>query len=183
MPIKNNRLTFRLRVYSCITTENKYILEIGDESEARKVLRYSLNFPTYKVCVNWENYQKNVSTLLSDPSDQFLYANCDFVDENPEPLVCRLKVEVIFNTGQSMGMFHEAWLMRRVNEIIDRVVAAGLYNYCMSLIMIHHIINSQKIAIIHPLNGYYIFKLYNMQPAFYRLLICWCLSVFLSKRR
>jgi hypothetical protein len=89
-----------------------------------------------------------------------------------------LKVGVIFYTGQSMEMFHGDWLMGRVNTIIDRVVAADIHDYCMSLTMNHVKINSHKIAIIYPLDRYYSFKLYQMQPLFYLRLICWFLSVF-----
>jgi len=37
-------------------------------------------------------------------------------------------------------------------------------------------IETRKLAIIHPLDGYYNFNLYHMQPAFYLSLMCWCLS-------
>jgi hypothetical protein len=76
-----------------------------------------------------------------------------------------------------MIMFHGDPLLRRVTEIIDRVVEAGLYNYWISISMNQYKINSQKIAIVHPLDGYYSFNLYHMQPAFYLLLMGWCLSV------
>ena len=38
-------------------------------------------------------------------------------------------------------------------------------------------LGSRKIALVHLLDGYYSFKLYHMQPAFYLLLIGWWLSV------
>ena len=68
--------------------------------------------------------------------------------------------------------------MRRVTEIIDRVFQAGLLIYWDSLQMDRYKIQSHKIAIIHPLDGYYSFNLYHMQPAFYLLLMGWCLSAF-----
>jgi hypothetical protein len=66
--------------------------------------------------------------------------------------------------------------MRRVTEIIDRVVAAGIYNYWNSLRMHALKLGSQKIANVQPLGGYYSFKLHHLQPSFYFLLIGWCLS-------
>jgi len=66
--------------------------------------------------------------------------------------------------------------MRRVNGIIDRVVEAGIYNYWISMSMEVIKLKSQKIALVHPLDGYYSFNLYHMQPAFYLLLMGWCLS-------
>jgi len=67
--------------------------------------------------------------------------------------------------------------MKRVTEIIDRVVEAGIYNYWISLSMNLRKLHSRKLAIFHPLDEYYSFNLYHMQPAFYFLLMGWCLSV------
>jgi len=75
-------------------------------------------------------------------------------------------------------MLHADPLMKRVSEIIDRVVEAGIYNYWISLNMNLRKLYSRKSAIVHPLDGYYSFNLYHMQPAFYLLLMGWCLSVF-----
>jgi hypothetical protein len=73
-------------------------------------------------------------------------------------------------------MFHADPLMKRVNEIIFRVVEAGLFKFWDSLHINFYKIKSQKIAIVHPLDGYYSFNLYHMQPAFYLLFMGWCLS-------
>ena len=75
-----------------------------------------------------------------------------------------------------MCMFHGDQLLRRVTEIIDRVVEAGLYTFWISL-RIHGLkLCSQKIAIFQPIDEYYSFNLYYMQTAFYLLLFGWCLS-------
>ena len=104
-------------------------------------------------------------------------ANGDYVGENSEPLLCRLEDGVVYNTGLAMIMFHADPLMGRVNIIIDRVVEAGLYNYWFSFRLYLIKLISHKIAIVHPLDGYYSFNLYHMQPAFYILLMGWFLSV------
>jgi len=65
-----------------------------------------------------------------------------------------------------MIMFHGSPLMRRVNEIIDHVVEASIYNYWISLRINNFNLRSRKMALLHPLDGYYSFKLYNMQTAF-----------------
>ena len=117
-----------------------------------------------------------MSILLAD---DVVKENLDFgffVGENSKPKLCRIKDGLFRQSGLTMIMFHGDPLMRRVTEIIDRVVKAGLYNYWISLRM--HLINlfSRKTAIVHPLDGYYSFNLYHMQPAFYLLLMGWCLS-------
>jgi hypothetical protein len=90
--------------------------------------------------------------------------------------VCRLEDGVVFTTGLTMIIIHGDPLMKRVTEIIDRVVEAVLYSYWISLRMNIYKIFARKIAIVHPLDGYYSFNLYHMQPAFYLLLMGWCLS-------
>jgi len=37
-------------------------------------------------------------------------------------------------------------------------------------------IKARKISLLHPFDGYYSFYLYHIQPAFYLLLMGWCLS-------
>jgi len=74
-------------------------------------------------------------------------------------------VGLVFNTGLIMIMIHGNALIRRGSEIIDRVVEIGLNNYWISFIVNHHKL-IWKTAIFHPLDGYYSFSRYHMQPAF-----------------
>lgn len=74
-------------------------------------------------------------------------------------------------------MFHGDPLLRQVNEIIYCVVEAGLYIYWISLRVNNFKLLSWKIAILHPLDGYYNFNLHHMQPVFYFVLMSSCLSV------
>jgi hypothetical protein len=120
-------------------------------------------------------YQKNVSIMLSDLKAEAYYAVGDFVGENSEPYVCKLEDGVFLQTGLTMVMFHGDPLMRRVTEIIVRVVEAGIYKFWISLKLNWYKIFPRKISLVHPLDGYYSFNLYHMQPAFYLLLIGWCL--------
>jgi hypothetical protein len=104
------------------------------------------------------------------------YANGKLISKNSEPLVCRLEDGVVFNNGLTMIMFHADPLMKRVTEIIDRMVEAGIYNYWISLNNNVCKIKYRRIAKVNPLHGYYSFNLYHMQPDFYLLLMGWCIS-------
>ena len=115
---------------------------------------------------------------MSDKEAEELYASGDFVGENSESLLCKIGDGVFFTFSLSMLMFHGDPLMKRVNEIIDRVVEAGLRNFWVSLQKNWYKIYSHKIVIFHPLDEYYSFNLYHMQPAFYLLCMDWCLSAF-----
>jgi hypothetical protein len=119
-----------------------------------------------------------VSILLPDKIVEEFYASGGLVGENSEPFLCRLEDGVFDSYGNSMIMFHGDPLMTRVNEIINRVVEAGLHTFWNSRRLNLMKIYSRKIAIVYPLDEYYSFNLYHMQPAFYLIFIGWCLSAF-----
>jgi hypothetical protein len=154
-----------------------FIFRNGDEIEASKVLRNLADCSSFEVCRNWATYQKNVSIMMAESFAELYYATGEFVGENSEPLLCKLEDGVFLQTGATMVMFHGDPLMRRVNEIIDLVFEAGIYNHWISLVQNYYKALSRKISLVHPLDGYYSFNLYHMQPAFYLLLMGWCLSV------
>jgi hypothetical protein len=157
-------------------TEYSYSVENGDETKVSKVKQNRVICPSYNICVDWVKDGKNVSILLEDQNVEYRYTNGEFLGQNSEPLLCGLEDGVVFTADLSMKMFHGDPLLRQVNEIIDRVVAAGIYNNWISLHMYVRKVKSRKIAIVHPLDGYYNLNLYHMQPAFYLLLMGWCLS-------
>jgi len=174
-PIQNMDELFASGIKLAYPPGYNFIFKKGDESENSIVERNRANCPTYDVCEKWVKYQ-NVSILLEDKVAEDNYASGYYVGENSEHILCRLEDGVVFTTGPTMVMFHGDPLMSRVTEIIDRVVEAGLYNYWISISMEKNKLYSRKIAIVHPLDRYYSFNLYHMQPAFYLLLMGWCLS-------
>ena len=121
---------------------------------------------------------KNVSILWLDKIAEGCFALGELVVLNSEPFLCKIEDGVMLSSGLSMLMLHGDPLMRRFNVIIDRVVEAGPHKFWNSLRMNSFKIYSHKIAIVHPLDEYYSLNLYHMQPAFYLLLMGWCLSAF-----
>jgi len=174
-PIQNMDELLASGIKLAYPPEYNFIFE-NDEKHKSRIQRNRVNCPSIQVCENWAKYQKNVSILLGDKVAEDNYDWGVYVGENSEPLLCKLEDGVFFNAGLTMIMFHGDPLMRRVNEIIDRVVEAGLYKYWISLTTNLRKLLSRKIAIVHPLDRYYSFNLYHMQPAFYLLLMGWCLS-------
>jgi hypothetical protein len=155
---------------------HSYIFKDGDEKEASNIQRNFANCTTLLVCVEWAKNQKNVSVLFSDHTAELSYAMGYSVGKNSELLLCSLKDGAVFHTGIVMIMLHGDPLLRRVNEIIGRVVEAGIYNYWYSLRINSLKLQFKKIAIVQPLDEYYSYNLHHMQPAFYFLLMGWCLS-------
>jgi len=175
-PIRNMDELFASGIKLAYPQEYSLIAEKGDETEVSRVKQNFVFCPSKEICDNWVKYQKNVSVLLVDKIVEENYANGEYVGENSEFLLVRLEDGAVYTTDLTMVMFHGDPLMKRVNEIIDRVVEAGLYKYLISLSMEKIKLKSRKIAIVHPLDGYYSFNLTHMQPAFYLLLMGWCLS-------
>ena len=134
--------------------------------------------PSKNICLAWIKDHKNVSIFLLHKETELRYATGEFVGKNAETLLCKLEEGMFLSFGQSMQLFHGEPLMRRINEIIDRVVEAGLHKVWYSLQMHRHKIYSHEIALVHPLDEYYSFNLYHMQPAFYLLFMGWSLCVF-----
>jgi len=175
-PIQNMDEMFGSGIKLVYPQEYNYIFNIGDETEALKVHSNHVNCPSTETCLKWAKLGKNLSVLLSDIMAEVSYATGDLIGDNSEQLLCVLQDGAVFFTGLSMSMLHGDPLLRRVTEIIDRVFEAGLYNYWISMRINWLKVYSRKIAIVNPLDGYYSFELYHMQPAFYLLLMGWCLS-------
>jgi hypothetical protein len=175
-PIQNMDELFVSGIKLAYNPEYSSIFETGDKTEASNIQRNSVSCPSSDVCVNWAKYHKNVSILLADDVVEENLAFGIFVGENSKPMLCRLRDGLFRQSGLTMIMLHGDPLMRRFTEVIDRVVEAGIYNYWISL-RIHWLkILSRKTAIVDPFDGYYSFNLYHLQPAFYLLLMGWCLS-------
>jgi hypothetical protein len=175
-PIKNMDELFASGIKLVHPKSFSYLLENEDEVKALKIKRSRVNCPSNDICWDWAIYQKNVSLLLIDKVAEINYVLGDFIGENSEPLLCGLEDGVVYSYVQSMVMFHGDPLTIRVSEIIDHVVEAGLYNHWNSQRMHFLKLLSRKIAIVHPFDGYYSFNLYHTHPAFYLLMMGWCLS-------
>jgi len=117
-----------------------------------------------------------VSILLREEWFDVTYAAGDYIDEDSKPLLCKLEDGLVYTSGLSMVMLYGDPLLRRVTEIIDRVFEAGIYKYWNSLKMHQLKLDARKIPIVLQLEDFYSFSLYHMQPAFYLLLMGWCLS-------
>jgi hypothetical protein len=175
-PIQNMEELFASGIKFAYTPEHNYIFLSGDETDSSYVQRNLAICPSFDDCVEWANNERNVSVLLSDLNTKICYSTEYCFDEKSEPFICSLKDGVFFHTGLVMLMLHADPLLRRVNEIIGRVVEAGMYNYWLSL-RIHMIkLYHRKKAIVQPLDEYYSFNPHHMQAAFYLILMGWCLS-------
>jgi hypothetical protein len=147
------------------------------EKEESNVKLNRANCKSRQVCLNWAMYGKNVSLLLREEWFDVTYAVGDYIDEDSKPILCKLEDGLVYTSGLSMVMQYGDPLLKRVTEIIDRVFEAGIYKYWNSLQMHQLKLEARMIRIVLPLEDYYSFGFYHMQPAIYLLLMGWCLSV------
>jgi len=175
-PIQNMDELFGSGIKLYYPPDFDFIFENGDDTEISIIQTNLANCPSYEVCLDWAMYHKNISILFADLDAEYYSADNLILGESSEPLLCRLEDGIVYNNFLRMVMLNGDPLLGRVSEIIDRLFEAGIYNFWISLDM--HMIKfaSRKIAIVNPLDEYYSFNLYHMQPAFYLLLKGWCLS-------
>jgi hypothetical protein len=157
---------------------HSFLFENGNETKESNVRRMKANCPSFDDCVNWALYNKNVSVFLADLDFQIQSDYGDYAGVNGETLICMVDDGVYLDVQSVMIMFYGEPLLKRINEMFGRVVEAGLYNFWLYKLVIQHKIKYKKIAIFNPLDEYYSFNLYHMQPAFYLLLMGLCLSGF-----
>jgi hypothetical protein len=175
-PIQNIDELYESGIKLCYRPKFNFIFENGDEKEVSKVKRNRANCSSFEVSKGWAKYHKNVSFLFSDLNFEILRASGKILGENSEPFLCRLEDGVVYNEDLRMIMLQGDPLLRRVTEIINRIVESGIYKYWVSRKFKSLKFRFQKTPIDDAHDGYYSFNLYHMQPAFYLLLVGWCLS-------
>ena len=148
-PIQNMEELFASGIKLAYDPEHNFVFENADETEVSIVQTHLVICPSVRFCENWAIYQKNVSALLYDLDAEVGFSHGDFVGQNSEPLLCMLDDGVYNSDGIAMIMIHGDPLLRRVSEIIDRVVAAGLYTFWISKEMNLFKLHAEKIAFVN----------------------------------
>jgi hypothetical protein len=155
-----------------------YRFEYGDETEVSTVRRMKADCPSIIVCLEWALGEQNVSVLVMDIFGKVLTTSLSLLRKGNKHLLCRIDDGLSYNSESVMLMLYGDPLLKRVNEIIDRVMEAGLYNYWLSQFEDQYEAFFRYSNISIQLEEYYNFNLYHMQPAFHLLLMGLCLSVF-----
>jgi hypothetical protein len=177
-PIKNMDELFVSGMKLAYDPMHSSVFENSNDKDVLNVKRMKANCPSLEVCVNWAKYYKNVSVFMPDYDFQLQSDNGVYVGGNGEPLLYGIDDGVFLNGRSVMIMIYGEPILKRINDIFGRVVEAGLYKFWLSQFVHQYKIENPNIAIVNPLDEYYSFNLYHMQPAFYLLLIGLCLSVF-----
>jgi len=175
-PIRNLEELLSSGIKLAFFSKYNYILENYYETYISKIKRNRVSYPSKTESFKLAVYHKNISFFTPDINAEILNENAYNLSKSLEPFLCKLENDLVYNEGIRMVMLYGDPLLRRVSEIIDRVVEAGFYNFWISRFqhnrkVIYHIQHT-----VHRLDGYYSLNLHHMRPVFYLLLIGWCLS-------
>ena len=85
-----------------------------------------------------------------------------FMGENSEQIFCSLEDRLVIISSPTLINFNGDPRMKKLTEIIYRVVEAGIYKHWISISMHYYKLSSWKIATIFPHDGYYSFNLYHI---------------------
>ena len=175
-PIRNMDELFASGMKQYYNPDYNFIFENGDETEKLRIQRNRVSCDSFWKCYSWAVYHRNVSLFISDHEADYLNNYIYSSNKPTEPSMCKLENGVVYNEDLRMVMLNGDPLLRRVSEIIVRLVEAGIYNFWLSLDKHMDNFQSQIIITVQPLEVYYSFNLYHMRPVFYLLLVGWCLS-------
>jgi hypothetical protein len=108
---------------------SNYVFEYVTEIEMSNVRRNLADCPSYDICLNWAVLEQNVSVVVPEDNFEMLVDTYLLLKKNVKRPLCRIEDGVFSNNQLAMLMFNGEPLLKRVNEIIDRVLEAGLYKY------------------------------------------------------
>ena len=119
---------------------------------------------------------KNISLILDEVGIEEKFSSSSLMDENSKPLICPLHDGIVATLNYAMIMRVGNPLLERIDEIIQTVVEAGMFMQWKKLHFDKLKIQSRTIGRYSLLGDYYSFTLEHMQPAFYILLMGFCIS-------
>jgi hypothetical protein len=153
-----------------------YLYNETDDAIDHTILKNRVPCHSATACLQWAHDYKNISVILFDELVEEKYSNSSLMDENSKPLICPLD-DGILMTAKFAMLVHAGYpLLERIDEIIQRVVEAGMFMQWRKLHFEMIRIESRKIHSYSLLDDYYSFTLEHMQPAFYMLLMGLCTS-------
>ena len=130
-PIQNMDELFASGIKLTYITTPNFIFENDDETEIWKLQKNEVICKNYSECSRWAFYHMNVSYFTSDLTAEIYNYFAYTWGKTFEPFLCKLGNGVVYNEGLRMVMLNGDPLLRRVSEIIDRVVEAVFYNTCI----------------------------------------------------
>ena len=153
-----------------------YFYDITDDVDSHIIQENRILCPNVSVCFKWAHDHRNISIILNELTVEEKFLTSNELDENSKPLICPLDDGILMTVHNAMIMRVGDPLLERIDEIIQRVVEAGMFMQWKKSFFDEIKIRSGTIHRYSLLDDYYSFTLEHMQPAFYMLLIGFCIS-------
>lgn len=148
----------------------------ADDENSQKILENRVLCPILIACFKWAKDYKNISLIIEELSVEEKYSTSSLIDENSKPLICPLDDGIVMTVNAVMMVRMGDPLLGRIDEIIQRVVEAGLFMQWKKSYFDKIEIESGTLHRYSLLDDYNSFTLEHMQPAFYMLLTGLCIS-------
>jgi hypothetical protein len=156
-----------------------YIYNENDDVNSRIIRTNRVLCLNYSVCFKWAHDYKNISIILDEVDIEEEFAGSSLMDKNSKPTICSLDDGIVMTVHIAMMMHVGDPLLERIDEIIQRVVQAGLFMQWKKLHLNMIKIRAGKLHSYSLLDDYSNFTMEHMQPAFYLLLMGLCISTLI----
>jgi hypothetical protein len=153
-----------------------YFYEDNDDVNSHIIIENRMSCQNNSVCFKWALDYKNISIFLDELNYEEKCSTSSLMDENSKPLICPLDDGILITINHAMIMRVGNPLLGRISAIIERVVEAGIFMQWKKSYFDKIKIQSGTVHSYSLLDDYYSFTLEHMQPAFYMLLMGFCIS-------
>jgi hypothetical protein len=151
----------------------------SDDAYSPIILRNRVLCQNMSTCLKWALDYKNISIILDEVDIEEKYSSSSVMYENSKPLICPLDDGNVVIINNAMMMRVGDPLLERINEVIQRVVEAGLFMQWKNSHFDELKMRSGTLRSYSLLDDYYNFTLEHMHPAFYLLLMGFCISTLI----
>jgi hypothetical protein len=143
----------------------------------RSILKGMVTCPDESTCFKWATTYRNISILRTDLNKDYSHSVGSATDENNKPFLCDLEDGGVAYFDIVMAVVKGSPLLEHINDVIDRIVEAGLFKYWTnsffaSARMITKTSGSDTLA-----DKYLDINIRHVQSAFYLLLLGYALAL------
>jgi len=137
----------------------------------RSILKGMVTCPDAASCIKWALTYHNISTLRSDMLKDIWDSYGIATDENNKPFLCDLEDGDVVYVDMVMAVVKGSPLLEHINDIIDRIVEAGLFMYSANVYFTLERIISKTSFSDTLADTYLDINIGHVQSAFYLLLL------------
>ncbi|PNF33399.1 hypothetical protein B7P43_G04160 [Cryptotermes secundus] len=156
----------------------KMFFNDSTDSIGEAILRKVTLCPDEGICLKWASEGRNISTLRSDMTTEFMHSIGSSTDDNNRPLLCDLEDGVVVYFQAVMAVLKGNPLLEHINDVIDRIVEGGLFKEWKKLFFNHARVAKKAPSSYTLADTYLNISLIHMQSAFYLFLLGHAAALF-----